>query len=69
MPSTNRPWEIWSRVAAFSATSTGFMSGISSTEVLSCIAPVSGARRASTGNGWGQIVGCDSQWWPIDTQP
>ena len=67
-PTSSRPWQMWSSVAMFSAASTAFTIGSRSTEVLSRIRPVSGAIRASIGNGWGHTVGCDSRCWPIDTQ-
>jgi hypothetical protein len=51
----------------FSAVSTGFRMGSSSTDVFSRMEPVSGASRARIGNGCGQTVGCDTQCWPIDT--
>src|SRR5215475_1281159 len=51
-----------------SAVSTAFRIGRRRTEVLSRIDPVSGARRASIGRGCGQIVGCESQCCPIETQ-
>ena len=59
---------MWSRVTTFSATSTGFSRGRSSIEVLSRIWPVSGASRASIGIGCGHTVGCETQWWPMETQ-
>src|SRR5678815_3644609 len=59
---------MWSRVATFSATSTGFRMGRSRTDVFRRMRPDSGARRARTGNGCGHTVGCESQCWPIDTQ-
>src|SRR5215471_14151615 len=51
-----------------SAVSTAFRLGRRRTEVLSRIDPVSGARRASIGSGWGHTVGCESQCCPIETQ-
>jgi hypothetical protein len=59
---------MWSRVATFSATSTGFSRGSRSIEVLSRIRPASGASRASIGIGCGHTVGWESQWWPMETQ-
>src|SRR5436309_2414923 len=59
---------MWSSVTTLSATSTGFSSGSSSIEVLSRISPASGASRLSIAIGCGHTVGCDSQWWPIETQ-
>jgi hypothetical protein len=58
---------MWSSVATFSATSTGFRIGRSRTDVFRRITPVSGASRASIENGCGHTVGCDSQCWPIET--
>ena len=58
---------MWSSVAMFSAASTALTMGSRSTDVLSRMAPVSGARRARIGNGCGHTVGCDTQCWPIDT--
>src|SRR2546426_6420515 len=58
---------MWSSVTTFSATSTGFRSGSRSIDVLSRIWPVSGASLASIGIGCGQTVGCETQWWPIET--
>src|SRR5947209_128550 len=58
---------MWSSVTTFSATSTAFRSGSRSIDVLSRIWPVSGARRASIGIGCGQTVGCETQWWPMET--
>ena len=66
-PTSSRPWQMWSRVATFSATSTAFSMGRSSTEVLSRIDPVSGARRARIGKGCGHTVGCETKCWPMDT--
>ncbi len=59
---------MWSRVATFSAASTGFRSGRRSIEVLSRIRPVSGASRASIGIGCGHTVGWETQWCPMETQ-
>src|SRR2546422_2357769 len=58
---------MWSSVTTFSATSTGFRSGSNSIDVLSRIWPVSGASLASIGIGCGHTVGCETQWWPIET--
>ena len=60
-PNVSRPRQMWSSVATSSAICTGLCSGSSTMPVSNRMSPVSGARRASTWNGWGQIVGCDTQ--------
>ena len=56
-----------STVAAFSAVSMAWTSGMMSTFVLSRMRPDSGARRARMGHGWGKYEGCASQWCGDDT--